>query len=674
MPETKSIFKVNLYSWLATICAVSIAFTSFFIYQKVQEYKGRIKLFERNNQQYREDVLEMQGATALKFLQYRVSQFKNAKISPEQRTAILDELRNIKFGPSQEGNIFVLAQDGTVLVHPAGKLLEGRKYLSGRNQPLLNCIIMASKRPKGGFVSYEELSAETGAMENRRIYSVDCPALHVTVCAELDVSAVRRAYSENKTKLKISLVCETAFILLMGLVVTCLAIFFSVSVSHALKKEVDLITNYLQDSVNDSPCMDMALFKFTELRFIGYSAVKMVTKIKYLIARIKEMAIKSERSSRAKSCYLANMSHEIRNPLNGILGMAELLKDTKLDSSQREYLLAIFASCHSLVSLVNSIRDFAASETGKIEVINEPFRTEELVSNLMEYERAEAVNKDIKLLSTISEDVPKHVAGDAGKIFQVLSTLVENALVFIESGSVSVSLNCAKHEAGKMELLFSVIDTGPGIAADKLEYIFDFAHQDISSSHKFSSVSLGLAVCKEIVETMGGKINVASEDGKGSTFSFNVPVAEATTVPVSESLASAVPAAPAARNLKVLLVEDDPVNQKVEINFLKRSGCESIDLAFNGMQAIEKFNAASYDIIFMDCEMPKLDGYSATSKIRESEKDGKRVPIIALTANALQADRERCLKAGMDDHLSKPVTTEAITAILVKFFPADKKK
>lgn len=673
MAETKSIFKVNLFSWLATICAVSIAFTAFFIYQKTQEYQNRIRLYERSNQQYREEVLTLEASAAVKYLQYRTDSLKSAKISKEEKKALLSELRNIKFGPTPDGNIFVLAPDGTVLVHPAGELLENRKYFSGRNLALLKNILMASKRHGGGFSNYEELASENESVQKKRIYSVYFAPLDVIVCSEIDPVALRKAYGENRAKLKIALVCETSFILLMCLVVTGLAIVFSFSVSNALKREVDLITDYLQDSVNGSPCMDMALFRFTELKFIGFSAVKMVAKIKYLIARIKEMAIKSERSSRAKSCYLANMSHEIRNPLNGILGMAELLKDTKLDNTQREYLLAIFASCHSLVSLVNSIRDFSASETGKIDVVNESFSTDGLISKLMEYEKAEAVNKDIKLLSTVSGDVPKQVCGDSGKIFQVLSTLIENALVFIEAGSVSVSLNCAKGEDDKAELLFSVVDTGPGIAADKLEYIFDFAHQDISSSHKFSSVSLGLAVCKEIVEAMGGKINVASEDGKGSTFSFNVPVS---TAAAKSAAVTAVPVAAvaAASDLKVLLVEDDPVNQKVELNFLKRAGCESIDLAFNGAQAVEKFQAGPYDIIFMDCEMPKLDGYSATSQIRELEKDAKRIPIIiALTANALQADREKCLKAGMDDHLSKPVTTEAITAILAKFFPAEKK-
>ena len=668
MSATKSIFKVNLYSWLATICAVSVAFSCFFIYQKLQEYRGRIKIFENNNQQYREDILSIQTAAAMKYIAWREAASKNSANPPGRKNTVLNELRNIKFGSSLDGNIFVMSSDGTVLLHPAGKLLEDRKYFSGRSPDILKNIILASKRRGGGFTSYDELSSASGTVEKRTVYSLYFKPWDLVVCAELDPFAVRRAFSENKTKLKIALICETGFIIVMCMVVTFLAIMLSYSVSNALRKEVDLITGYLQDSVNGSPCMDMALFNFTELKFIAVSAVKMVTKIKYLIARIKEMAIKSERSSRAKSCYLANMSHEIRNPLNGILGMAELLKDTTLDKNQREYLLAVFASCHSLVSLVNSIRDFSASETGRIEVVTDSFNLKTLMAKVIDYETAEAANKNIKLSCNISDDVPEKVDGDSGKIFQVLTTLVENALVFIESGSVSVSLSSASCSEEKTELLFSVVDTGPGIAQDKLEYIFDFTHQDISSSHQFSSVSLGLAVCKELLDAMGGRINVSSEDGKGSTFSFNVPVSISKARSVPEAAGSELSAVSIRRNIKVLLVEDDPVNQKVEFNFLKRAGCESIDLAFNGVQAIDKFKAGSYDIIFMDCEMPKLDGYSATSQIRGLETEGKRIPIIALTANALQADREKCLKAGMDDHLSKPVTTEAIAIILVKYF------
>ncbi|OGV35554.1 MAG: hypothetical protein A2020_07060 [Lentisphaerae bacterium GWF2_45_14] len=667
MPATKSIFKVNLYSWFATICAVSIAFSGFFIYQKIQEYHGRIRIFEGNNQQYREDILAMQVESVMKYLSWRSSVLKDGPVSGSQKNLVVNEIRNIKFGPSSDGNVFVMSSNGTVLAHPAGKLLEGRKYASGRNPAILKSIIHASKRRGGGFTSYEELSADTGALDKKIIYSSYFQPWDLVVCAELDPFAVRRVFVENKTNLKIALICETGFIIFMCLVVTVLAIGFSYSVSKVLKKEVDLITSYLEDSVNGSPCMDMSLFRFTELKFIAINAVKMIAKIKYLVARIKEMAINSERSSRAKSCYLANMSHEIRNPLNGILGMAELLKDTNLDKEQKEYLLAIFASCHSLVSLVNSIRDFSAGETGNIEIVKQPFNLKNLLTKVVDYEEPDAVNKNIKLSFNISDEAPEWVEGDSGKIFQALTTLVENALVFIESGSISISLSCNQRDDERAELLFSVTDTGPGISEDKQDLIFDFAHHDISVSSEFASVSLGLAVCKELVEAMGGKIRISSEDGKGATFSFTIPVLIAKGALAEENVAD-IFVETLRRDIKVLLVEDDPINQKVGISFLKRAGCESVDIAFNGLQGVDKFRSGNYDIIFMDCEMPKKDGYVATSEIRNLEKGEKRIPIIALTANALQADKEKCLKAGMDDHLSKPVSSEAIAAILAKYF------
>jgi CheY-like chemotaxis protein len=368
------------------------------------------------------------------------------------------------------------------------------------------------------------------------------------------------------------------------------------------------------------------------------------------------------------------MSHEIRNPLNGIMGMAELLKDTNLSETQKEHVISITASCHSLEALVNGIRDFSATETGHLELKVKNFKLRELISKSIEYALPKASGKNVELKSAVDEDVPDFLSGDPQKVMQVLTTLIENAVFFMNNGFVELNVKSGECENKKVELLFEVSDNGPGIDSDKLDFIFDFSHEEIATSREFSSISLGFSVCKSIVEALGGSIKVESEESKGSTFSFSVPFEIAQEEPekekpvFDEKKKTSEEAAKPSRKIKALLAEDDPVNQKVECAFLKKAGCDEVEIASDGEKVIEMFKESSYDIIFMDCEMPKKNGFMATGEIRkiEEERGAERTPIIAMTANALPADIQKSLDAGMDDHAAKPITIEDLAEIVRK--------
>jgi CheY-like chemotaxis protein len=282
----------------------------------------------------------------------------------------------------------------------------------------------------------------------------------------------------------------------------------------------------------------------------------------------------------------------------------------------------------------------------------------------------------VELKSIIEEDIPEFVAGDSHKVMQVLTTLIENAVFFMRNGVVELKVNCRSREGKKAEILFEISDNGPGIEKEKLENIFDFSHEEIATSREFSSISLGFSVCKSIVEVLGGSIWVKSDVGSGSTFSFAVPfeivdVKEEQEEKKEEAKISVEKKETedsSSKKIKALLAEDDPVNQKVELAFLKKAGCAEVDIASDGEQVIEMFKKGSYDIVFMDCEMPKKNGYMATGDIRkyEEETGAERTPIIAMTANALPADIKKSHDAGMDGHAAKPITIEDLAEIVRK--------
>ena len=388
------------------------------------------------------------------------------------------------------------------------------------------------------------------------------------------------------------------------------------------------------------------------------------------------MAVKAEVNNQIKSVFLSSINHGIRTPLNGIMGMSQILRDTKLDQEQLKYIDSILMSSRSLLEVIEDIGEYSSIDEEDLEFVQKPFDLTKTCGEVVEIMLKKAAEKDLKLEFILAEDTPEYLLGDASRLKQILFHLVSNAIAFTDTGYVEINVQCSKKEDDNALIEFRVKDTGIGISEPKQKQIFAFTTNGfVPTSRKFSSVSLGLAICKNFLESMGGNIDVESEKGVGSTFSFSIPyktvdkemldklseVKELHSEDVPKDLLQEK-----GRKIQVLLAEDDPVNRSVGKIFLTRLGCD-VDLAFNGKKAVEKVKESSYDIIFMDCEMPEMDGYSATRAIRKFEGDNKHTPIVAMTAYALQKDKNLSIDSGMDSHISKPVSEQLLKQVINQY-------
>jgi signal transduction histidine kinase/ActR/RegA family two-component response regulator len=373
---------------------------------------------------------------------------------------------------------------------------------------------------------------------------------------------------------------------------------------------------------------------------------------------------RAEAASRAKSQFLANMSHEIRTPMNGVIGMAELLAATPLDASQREVTETIRSSGQILLAIINDILDLSTIESGQLVLEKAPFSLVSVLSQAMKVVSPAAQAKGLSLDIDADPAVPSHLIGDRLRLGQVLVNLLSNAVKFTDAGRVTMSTRLVPAtELTPATIRIEVRDTGIGIEPDRLSRLFQpFEQGDASMSRRFGGTGLGLAISKRLVELMDGRLWGESQPRAGSTFSVELPlrVAEMPARPSPVAKAADGPPRPA-RNLRLLIAEDNPVNQRVASRMLQRLGYQA-DVVDNGRLAVEAVERHTYDVIFMDVQMPELDGLEATRLIKARSGD---VPwIIALTAHALEEDRKQCLAAGMNDFLSKPVQLIELTAAI----------
>lgn len=379
----------------------------------------------------------------------------------------------------------------------------------------------------------------------------------------------------------------------------------------------------------------------------------------------------AEAASLAKSEFLAHMSHEIRTPLNGVLGMIDLVLPTELNDKQRKFLELAKMSGESLAALVNDILDFSKIEAGKLDIESITFDLRKVLEQVKDIQSLKANAKGLQVLCEVPAEVPALVQGDPSRVRQILINLINNAIKFTERGSVTV--RAGVEEVGNEHLVvrFGVTDTGIGIPPDRMNRLFkSFSQVDGSTTRKYGGTGLGLAISKQLTELMGGQIGVESEAGKGTTFWFTVKFGHAAEQALTETPTPETPdrleaSPPAACRLaaRILIAEDNEVNQIVLSELLADEGYR-YEIVNDGKQAVEAVLRNHFDMVLMDCQMPVMDGFEASRAIRQNEGTGRRIPIVALTANATKADRDRCLENGMDAHCTKPIEIDDLLKVI----------
>ncbi|TSJ37329.1 response regulator [Mucilaginibacter corticis] len=462
-------------------------------------------------------------------------------------------------------------------------------------------------------------------------------------------------------------------LLALSLTIGTISILITISVSRGIEKGIKAIIDGAALIKQGFFSTRVQVYSNDEIGVLASAFNDMTVALENKIQELKsaEESLKKERdraeaSEKVKQLFLANMSHEIRTPMNAILGFARLLEESLTDKELQEYIRVIIKSGDDLLVILNDILDFSRIEAGKVNFEMQSFNLKNTIDSIVTMMEPKAFSKKIKLKSTIDKQIPKIIIGDSVRLSQVILNLVSNAIKFSENGEISIAIATIDEDADKIVVECIVKDTGIGIPLEKQAKIFEsFEQATTDTVRKFGGTGLGLSISKQLVELQGGKIFVKSELGSGSEFHFTLPFLKAKNGQLKRALdhenGVEIIHTPgkSGKGIRVLVVEDNGINQMLIVKVLQKREFE-IDVADNGMTALDMLKGKEYDIILMDLQMPEMDGYEATRLIRNLENNKKGVPIVAMTAHTIKGERERCIEMGMNDYVPKPFNIEEL--------------
>ena len=584
-----------------------------------------------------------------------------------KKEALVKELRKIvqttKIGKS--GYFYIFDSKGNVIIHPNSKI-NGKNVSKvknpGKGTYIVDDLIKAYESGKKVlYYKWNKLDDKKNYIYDKISWIDYIPELNWYICSSVYVDEFKEPAQTLEKNI--------FFISIIILIISFLA------GSYLTKKILNPITR-LSKTVKNIAKGDYntraEVLTNDEIGDLAKNFNIMIDNIKDFIENLdhkveektQELEIaknKAEESTKLKSEFLANMSHEIRTPMNAIIGMSHLALESSLDEKQKNYIQKISDSAKTLLEIINDILDFSKIEAGKLSIDKHEFNLVDVVDNVINLIEFKAHEKNLKLVVEYNNSVGKKFYGDSLRISQILINLLSNAIKFAESGDVGLYISKVKNA----QIRFKVKDTGIGLTQEQIDKLFEsFNQADGSTTRKYGGTGLGLAISKQLVELMGGKIWVESEYGKGSEFIFEIPLAKTNlhkTKPQPKNNLNIT----TLRGSHILLVEDNTTNQEIILGLLQNSGID-VDIAFNGGEALEMFrkNQEKYELILMDLQMPIMDGYEATKLIRELDK---KIPIVALTANAMREDIEATKKIGMQEHLNKPIEVDRLYATLLKY-------
>ena len=425
----------------------------------------------------------------------------------------------------------------------------------------------------------------------------------------------------------------------------------------------------------DRPCSETEMLQYLlEVESSRQDLQRYASEMNRLVDESAKATRQAEVATRQKSDFLAMMSHEIRTPLNGIIGMTAVLLARKLEAAERDCVETIRSSGEALLGIIDDILDFSKIEAGCLQLECGEFNLHKVIQQALQIVQPAAARKSIRLVASIDPSLPGRVRGDIVRLRQILLNLLSNAIKFTSVGTVELQAQLQSSGHDQHELRFTILDEGIGMTPEQQARLFQpFCQAEASTTRKFGGTGLGLAICKRLLEMMGGTIGVRSRLSEGSTFWFTVKVLAAHSLPQAHAAGHENNETPRsnAKHFRLLLVEDNHINEKVALAMLKNLGYQA-DVARNGIEAVKAVTSQHYDLVFMDCLMPEMDGFEATRLLRAQNGYGARMPIIAMTANAFAEDRDACLAAGMTDYLSKPVREADLQKKLERWLSADR--